>query len=241
MFFENGFSGLALRFFIDKFIKLSPIPKKPFQFRGNCPFTEHLDNVVVNEFRETIKFGQLGLEISGGQLVKKLYQLYRDHGKEADWRPNITRTALGNQNSLCLVNQQLKRLEKDIREILERIEAHRYENTKYWFDFDACLQVDYYICPTHRLFHDESENILCRQDFLIFRNEDDKYQIPELAEKSGILQCPLKFDFEECYLFHNLHGQRNCEFEDILQISDIHYSLILKYDFHRKLISLPVL
>lgn len=239
MFFENGLQGLSLIFAIDRYIKLSPILEQSFQFSGNCPFTGQADDVVVNELWETIKFGQLGLEISGPQLMKKLDQLYRDHGVEPDWRFNTIRTALANENALYQINEQLKSLQKDIQEISEGIDVYICENRPYWLDFEACLQIDYYICPTHRLYHEESGNILCRQHFDIDHDDDDKYQILEFVDNSRASHSPLKFNFEQCYLFHDLYDHQLCELEDILQISDIYYSLIPEYQFHRKLTSSP--
>lgn len=223
MFLEKDFQGLSLRFAVDKYIKLSPILKQSSQFRGNCPFTGLADDVIVNESWETIKFGQLGLELSGRQLMKKLDQLFRDHGVEPDWRFNTIKTASANENALYQINEQLKSLQKDIREILEGLEVYRYENRPYWLDFEACLQIDYYVCPAHRLYHEDSDNLLCRKHFYIDHYDDDKYQIPELVDNSRASHSPLKFDFEQCYLFHDLYDHQNCELEDILQISDIYY------------------
>lgn len=240
MLFNNGEQGLSLRFAVDKYIKLYAIPEQSFEFRGNCPFTSRIGDVIVNELQETITFGQLDIELSGRQWMNKLVQLYQTHGLAPTWRCfDGIKTHPENQNSLYRINEQLRYLEEDIRAISDRVDGYRHENRSDWFDFEACVKIDYYIDPAHRLYHEQSYNCLCTQRFDIERANDGKYRVTDLIYHPGDINSPLELNFEESYLFHNLYDHQDCEIEDIMQISDVYYSLILGYEFHRKLTSSP--
>ena len=85
MYLDNCIQGLSLRFAVDQYLELYPILEESSEFRGNCPFTGRIADVVVNEFWETIIFGHLGQELSGRLLTRKLLQLYMDNGFEPKW------------------------------------------------------------------------------------------------------------------------------------------------------------
>lgn len=241
MVFDHGFMGLSLRFAVDNFIELTPILEKGFEFKGDCPFTDHPGGVVVNEFKETIRFEQLDVELSGHDLLRKLDQLFQSHDFEMCYsRPmNEENTGSGNQKILFRINGQLKSLEKRIQQITKKIVSGGYENCRDCFDFDAHVEIDYYIPETHRLYHPDSDNILCRQWFLvsgeIFGHSGEPH-VHDLVYKSGDHTSPLEFDFEEAYLFHDLYDHQGCYLHDIVQISDIYYSIILENQFHQKIL-----
>ncbi|OQY13458.1 MAG: hypothetical protein B6I30_02955 [Desulfobacteraceae bacterium 4572_187] len=236
MYLDNFIQGLSLRFAVDQYLELYPILKQSSEFRGNCPFTGRIADVIVNEFWETITFGQLGLEFSGRLLTRKLLQLYMDNGFEPKWRCfDCRKIASENQDAFSRINQQLRNLEKDLLLLLKKVGGRRYENHRDGLDFEPWIEIDYYIGPAHRLYHQDSDNILCRQKFHVGRAENDKFKIEELIYNPGDYRSPLKFDFQECYLFHDLYDHQSCNLEDILLISDIYYSLVMEYQFRKKI------
>lgn len=237
MAFQNGYSGLSLRFAVDQFVHLTPMLKEPFAFKGDCPFTGHPGGIVVNECKETILFQQLGVELSGRDLIRKLDQLFRSHNLEMDYRRpwNGEKTASKNKWQLSRINEQLKSLEKQIQQISKKIRRGGHENWIDWADFEATVEIDYCIAETHSLYHPDSDNILCRQLFFISEEGSDPH-VRELVYSSMVRQSLLKLDFEEAYLFHDLYDHQNCYLEDILQISEIWYAFIVENDFHRKVL-----
>jgi len=237
MVFENSYQGLSLRFAVDQFIELTPMLGESFTFKGGCPFTGHSGGVVLNEFKQTIRFEKASVELSGRDLMEKLSQLYRSHGLGMDSRRRINerKTAAENESILCRINAQLKCLEKEIQKISKKINSGGHENRADWLDFEACIQIDYCISETHRLYHPDSDNVLCRQHFDICGGNGEKF-VSEFIYSSTDIKSPLKFNFAESYLFHDLYDHQNCYLEDILQISDSYYSFIVKNDFHRKLL-----
>ena len=240
MFFDKGLMGLSLRFVVDRFIRLFPMLEKVATFKGDCPFTGDPGGVIVNEQKESIRFEHLGVELFGWDLMKKLDQLFRSHGFEDHHiRPmNGSNIGLGKQNELSRINEQLKSLEKRIQQNTKNIVTGGYENCKDCFDFDAHVEVDYYISETHRLYHPDSDNILCRQWFHVsgeIFGESGEPHIYDLVYRSADHVPYWEIDFEESYLFYDLHDHRGCYLNDIMQISDIYYSIILDNQFHQEI------
>ena len=241
MFFDNGFMGLSLRFAVDQYIELAPMLEKGSSFKGDCPFTDSPGEVIVNESQETIRFEQLDVELSRYNLMKKLDQLFRSHGfKDYYIRPmNERNSGHGKQEILSRINEQLKSLEKRIRRATRSIVNGGYENCKDCFDFDAHIEVDYYISETHRLYHPDSDNILCRQRFCvsgeIFGGSGEPH-IHDLVYEPGYHPPYWEIDFKESYLFHDLHDHQGCHLDDIIKISDIYYSIILDNQFHQEIL-----
>ena len=156
---------------------------------------------------------------------------FEPRGRWFNWRKIVSE----NQDAFSRINQQLRNLERDLRLLLKKVGGRRYENHHDWLDFEPRIEIDYYVGPGHRLYHQDSDNILCRQKFYVDRAENGKFKVDELIYSSGDYQSPLKFDFQECYLFHDLYDHQSCNLEDILLISDIYYSLVMEYQFRREL------
>lgn len=234
MFHEDGFQGLSLSFAVDQFIELTPIFEEPSVFKGDCPFTGHSGGVVVNETKQTVLFAKLGVELSGWDLIRKLDNLFRSHNLQMDNRRPWDGWMItdGDKRVLYRINEQLKSLEEQIQQIAKKIKSGCLEDYEDWSDFEATVEIDYQIAETHRLYHPDSDNILCTQSFFVCE-EGGEPHVREFVYNSMNDQSLLNHDFEETCLLHDLYDHQDCYIEDILQISGIWYGFIVKNDFHR--------
>lgn len=195
-----------LRFMVDEYVPLKPDLKHGNEFTGGCPKTGKSHGLIVNEYKETIEL----------PLLKKIYFGRQGLGNFlAEMKLEFRRKSVPKVTELKAkrVNDRLwnisKKILKDCSLLIERNKVVQRRFT----DLEFEVEIRFYFSKRHRLYHPNSDNILC--------GYRESVRSKMLLDKNDITDRPSFRSFPHCWLFHSLTEHKGVPVEDLLYLDFI--------------------
>ena len=197
-------TGKLLRFVVDDYIKLKPALRRPWQFNGCCPRTNKTNGIVVNELEETITLPYLNKQFLGGNLVRD----FRNYLGDKRPRKRVIRSTEKKAREL---NEKLRKLSQQAIRDARRLVKNNSSEIKRMGDYDCEISITLFLNSNHRLFHPETDNILC--EYRIDSIDPIDYK-NILLDRRDFNDSSKFNNFPHSYLFHDLHEHKGIFIDD---------------------------
>ena len=211
-----------LRFIVDDYVTLKPDPKHEWGFFGRCPKTKKPRGTIVNEYEESITLPYLKRKFIGlhGLREFKKYISKMLPKRRIKFQPSRTTVKVA-----ARLNARLRKIsaraEADALALLNTYRRRRLKFT----DFELEVRIEFFLPESHRLYHPESDNILCT-----YRERMPSYFLSDKTDFNDTNQFQL---FRHCYLFHDLTEHKDVSVDDLIQVAYIWIDY--EFLFQRKL------
>lgn len=211
-------SGKNYRFSIDDYFELYPFLEKEYEFHGNCPITGENDGLILIEYPLQIKLPYLEKLFWGDNFIRIFFKFLRD--KKIKISKRHLRIKLENKKAEH-INDKLKELSKEIMVRARSILNNNKETITNYMNCDFEICADFYLNENHRLFHPDSENILCQcSEFFTF--DYLKGTEPSVLENSMDWNDTCFYrTFKHCYLFHEIFDHFDVNLKDLMQVDTV--------------------
>ncbi len=201
-------TGRMLRFVIDESFPLIPDHKQDFQFVGKCPKTKKAKGLIVNEKSESITLPYLNKKYVGIEGLNEFREKFKihEHGPVKDLN-NIS------EIEAKRLNTRLRKISlKAIDDGLALLKSNR-RIVKRFTDCDLELNIAFYLCKNHRLYHPNSDNMLCGYSSTL----SSKIEI----DPADFNDTDRFTSFAHCYVFHDLIDHKGVALKDLVQVDFI--------------------
>ena len=191
MHLGRSLNGLSLRFMLDSVIWLSPDLESPARFRGTCPFTHKKRGLILDEDKELIQFTDRPNRYVGFLGFREFLSITQLKMKSKELK--ITQ-------DLLQFNEKFKDLYRSsIAEFSRLDDENQKISVDGRYDLEAEISIEFLLSENHRLFHPESDNVICT--YTIHKgeefDEEDEVHFNELCWPIKHLLVDHKLDLED--------------------------------------------